>query len=350
MYMKIFNINKGVVGSRTMYNAVSRKRQYQDKQVKIMEERVKIVQHSKEFGIDSAISAFGVSKRTLCRWRKVLKSKSNIYDLIPQSTKPKNIRESKVKPEIVKYIQELKVEYAKLGKDKISRLISDTLGEIVSPTKVQDIVNNLKERGILRKKVKFSLNGKTGKLHILQRKKRKFKARRDGFIPSKKGELVQVDTVVVSYFGKRYYLITGIDIWNRLAFAKIYTSHSSKTASVFLMEMVAYFKYAVERVQTDNGSEFNLHFDEACKESNIIHFYNYPRSPKMNAFVERFNRTIQDEFLCKFVNVLINENFVSFNSHLLDYLKFYNQVRPHWGLGLNTPMKYTREMCQMCSG
>jgi transposase InsO family protein len=280
-----------------------------------------------------------------------LKKEGNIYSLVPESTKPKNFRVSKIGQNIIDFIKDVKLIHPKLGKAKIATLIKQVFDFIISPTKVQDIVNDLKTKGILRKKVRFSLNGKTGKLHIFHKPKRKFKLRRDGFQPTSFGQLVQVDTIVVSCFGKRYYLITGIDIWNRLAFAKLYTSHSSKTASVFLKEMIEYFKYPIERVQTDNGSEFNLHFEEACKELNILHFYNYPRSPKSNAFVERFNRTIQEEFLFKVQSLLLDSNNIpSFNSHLENYLMFYNHTRPHWGLGLKSPVNYTREMCQMCSG
>ncbi len=349
--MRIFNINKGVKGSKTMYERSLRERQFTDSEIKEMEFRVKIVQHSKDFGIESAMSAFETSRRSICRWRARLEKENNIYDLIPESTKPKHFRESKISVNIVEFIKDVKTIHPKLGKDKVSKLILDTFEYVISPTKVQDIVNDLKTRNILRKKVKLSLNGKTGKLHILRKQKRKFKLRRDGFQPTSFGQLVQVDTIVISCFGKRYYLITGIDIWNRLAFAKLYISHSSKTASIFLKEMIEYFKYLIERVQTDNGSEFNLHFEEACKELGITHFYNYPRSPKMNAFIERFNRTIQDEFLFKVQRLLIDTNNIpDFNSHLENYLMFYNHTRPHWGLGLNTPINYTKEMCQMCSG
>ena len=43
----------------------------------------------------------------------------------------------------------------------------------------------------------------------------------------------------------------------------------------------------MQRVQTDNGKEF----DRFLKKNGIIHFYNYPKSPRCNAYVERLNRT-----------------------------------------------------------
>jgi hypothetical protein len=155
------------------------------------------------------------------------------------------------------------------------------------------------------------------------------KLRINGFKPKAKGELIQTDTIIILYFGKRYYILTAIDVFNRLAFAKVYESHSSKTASIFIKETIEYFKYSIQRIQTDNGSEFNLHFEIVCKELNIIHYYNYPRSPKMNAYIERFNRTLQEEFLNKAKHLLIRNDLERINLHLNEYLKYYNTIRPH---------------------
>lgn len=50
-------------------------------------------------------------------------------------------------------------------------------------------------------------------------------------------------------------------------------------------------------VQTDNGSEFLGVFDQYCQTHDIPHFFTYPRSPRINGGIERFNRTIQEEFI-----------------------------------------------------
>jgi len=218
----------------------------------------------------------------------------NIYDLIKESTKPHSFRESKIDNYIIDFIKELKLDQPKLGKDKIAKIVEDKFKYIISATKVQGIVNDLKSRGILKDIVRYSLNGRTGKLHILQRKKRIKLRIEKGYKPERKGGLLQTDTVVIVYFGKRYYCLTIIDVWSRLAFAKVYRSHSSKTASEFLKESMTYFDYTFKQIQTDNGSEFDLHFESVCKDLSITHYYNYPRSPKMNAYVERFNRTLRE--------------------------------------------------------
>ncbi|NMB56356.1 transposase, partial [Candidatus Beckwithbacteria bacterium] len=42
------------------------------------------------------------------------------------------------------------------------------------------------------------------------------------------------------------------------------------------------------------GCRFHKYLEE---ETKIDHIFIYPRSPKINAYIERFNRTIQEEFL-----------------------------------------------------
>ena len=51
----------------------------------------------------------------------------------------------------------------------------------------------------------------------------------------------------------------------------------------------------IKAVNTDNGSEFLANFEKFCRDNKVIHFFTYPRSPKMNAVIEKFNRTIQKE-------------------------------------------------------
>src|SRR3989338_2951175 len=54
---------------------------------------------------------------------------------------------------------------------------------------------------------------------------------------------------------------------------------------------------SLTRVQTDNGSEFADHFEAYCGKENIVHFHSYPRTPKMQGEIERFNRTLSEAFI-----------------------------------------------------
>ena len=96
---------------------------------------------------------------------------------------------------------------------------------------------------------------------------------------------------------------------------------------------------SLTHVQTDNGSEFEKHFHLYLEQSGITHFNTYPRCPKMNSEIERFNRTLSDAFI-KQNRLLLAYDTNAFNEKLIDWLLWYNTRRPHWSLGLVSPLRY----------
>jgi len=88
-------------------------------------------------------------------------------------------------------------------------------------------------------------------------------------------------------------------------------------------------------IQTDNGLEFLGLFNDFLKENNIPHIFSYPGCPKINSVVERYQRTLKEEF--------INPNLEDFPTNLGEYLVFYNCIRPHQNLGLKSPIAYLIE-------
>jgi len=80
-------------------------------------------------------------------------------------------------------------------------------------------------------------------------------------------------------------------------------------------------------VLTDNGSEFKKCFSERLKKLHLTHYHTYPKTPRMNSHVERFNRTIQDDWIDWHLSELLEPD--KFNHSLMDYLIFYNTLRVH---------------------
>lgn len=114
------------------------------------------------------------------------------------------------------------------------------------------------------------------------------------------------------------------DIYTRFSFAWATKSYASKATEKFFKLCLKVFSYSFNFlwVLTDNSSEFKKHFAERLKELHLIHYHTYPRGPKMNTHLERFNRTIQEEFIDYFAYLLTNPD--TFNRKLIDYLVFYN--------------------------
>ena len=97
--------------------------------------------------------------------------------------------------------------------------------------------------------------------------------------------------------------------------------------------------YEIKGIQTDNGSEFLNHFDRIIAGNGIAHFFIYPRCPKQNGIIERFNHTLQEEFVEDNRELLEEKETKPFNNKLIDYLLFYNTQRPHNTLNNQEPMK-----------
>jgi len=59
----------------------------------------------------------------------------------------------------------------------------------------------------------------------------------------------------------------------------------------------------------------------------------------MQSEVERFNRTLHEAFIARNQQLLAYD-IDAFNRKLIDWLLWYNTRRPHWSLGLISPLKY----------
>ena len=155
--------------------------------------------------------------------------------------------------------------------------------------------------------------------------------------------MVQIDSITLFSNGIKRYIITAIDLISKFAFAYCYFSLSSNKAYDFAKKFREVAPFKVKRFQSDNGLEFHKWFANYLLKEKITHFFNWPRHPQSNAVVERFNRTIQEEFT-NWNEELLNDN-IAFNKKLMEYLMFYNLERGHKSLNYQTPLKYLINHC-----
>ena len=91
-------------------------------------------------------------------------------------------------------------------------------------------------------------------------------------------------------------------------------------------------------------------FEEALSGAGIPHYFSYPRCPKINGHIERYNRTLQEEFLYSHQDLLLTD-LPLFGRRLADWLIFYNAERPHQALGLKSPLEFMvseKQLSKMC--
>jgi len=299
-------------------------------------QRLKILQFWKEHGLKAAVDAFGAKRSTLFGWWKIYTdSGSKIESLNPgtQARIANNKRE--IHPLILKEIKRLRLEECpNMGKAKVKKNLdifckSNGL-PIYSESKIGRII---KEKKIYHHRQKVSHFGKIETISK-HRKERKPK----DFTVNEPGDLIEIDTIVKFIYGMKRYIIIAVDIKTKYSFAYCYNNHGSNSTKDFFKKLEQVFPYKIKAIQTDNGSEFHKYFMQYLERQKVIHYWNYKGQPTKNGHVERYNRTIQEEFVDW--NEMWLENADEFNKKLMDWLMWYNTKRFHWSLNLTSPVDY----------
>lgn len=292
-----------------------------------------------KYGLKAAMEAFKVSQGSIYGWKgKLEKNNWEKNCLVSRSGVPRRKRERVVDGDTLDFIVRMRRKYPRLGKEKIRPLLVEAgLGDISEST-VGRLIADLKKEGRIRKHVRVSYYAKSDRF-VERKRARREKVRRRGYLPENPGDLLQADTVVKFVNGLRKHIVTAIDYSSGFAFAYAYRGHSSATARDFFLKLETVAPFRIERIQTDNGSEFMHRFHDELNLKGITHFWNYPRRPTQNAKVERFNRTIQEEFVDYHMHEL-TFNIDRFNDLLMEWLIWYNTRRPHHSLNLKSPVNY----------
>jgi transposase InsO family protein len=133
------------------------------------------------------------------------------------------------------------------------------------------------------------------------------------------------------------YLHNAIDDHSRLAYTEILLDETKESAAAFWTRARAFFAAAgvtVSRVLTDNGSCYRSHlFRDTLEESGIAHKRTRPYRRQTNGKVERYNRTLMDEWAYARPYASEQER----RDALAGWLHTYNHHRAHTALGGQPP-------------
>ena len=98
-----------------------------------------------------------------------------------------------------------------------------------------------------------------------------------------------------------------------------------------------------DRIRVDNGPEnISRQFQKWATSHNIFIQYIQPGKPAQNAFIERFNRTYREAVLDMYLFKSIQEAQMITDN----WLKHYNEERPHESLNNQTPMNFCKQLNQ----
>lgn len=299
-------------------------------------QRKKILLFWRKYGLKATTDAYGAKRSTLFGWWKIYKESGyKVESLNPGKQVRITNNKREIDPLILKEIRRLRLEECpNMGKAKVKKNL-DIFCEknklpIYSESKIGRII---KDKKIYHHRQKVYHNGqiKQVKKEKKQRLSKEFKAKQPG-------DLIEIDTVVRFDWNIKRYIITAVDIHSRYAFAFCFNRALSINAKNFFKKLEQVFPYKIKAIQTDNGSEFHKYFREYLKEKNITHYWNYPGKPFKQGHIEKFNRTIQEEFIDW--NSVLLEDTNMFNEKMGNWLNWYNTKRFHWGLNLETPVDY----------
>ncbi|MFG2397977.1 IS481 family transposase [Streptomyces lydicus] len=133
------------------------------------------------------------------------------------------------------------------------------------------------------------------------------------------------------------YLHTALDDHSRLAYTEDLPDEKADTCADFLTRATAWFAQCgvtVERVLTDNAWAYSKNtWRHTCQELGIQPRWTRPWRPQTNGKVERFHRTLLDEWAYQQPYTSEAERQERFP----DWLDWYNYHRPHTGISGHTP-------------
>jgi transposase InsO family protein len=133
------------------------------------------------------------------------------------------------------------------------------------------------------------------------------------------------------------YVHAAIDAHSRIAYAEVLDDQRGETCAGFWTRAQAWFAdhgVSVERILTDNARNYIASQAFQAALGTITHTRIRPRRPQTNGKVERFNRTLLDEW----AYVRIYRSDAARTAALDRWLHGYNHHRAHTALGGQTPM------------
>jgi transposase InsO family protein len=134
------------------------------------------------------------------------------------------------------------------------------------------------------------------------------------------------------------YLHAAVDDHSRAAYVEVHPDERGETCARFLANVAAHFAergILVQQVMTDNAFNYvnSIAFQEALAAAGARHVRIPPYRPRANGKVERFNRTMLEEWAYVRLYRSNRERLAAFRR----WLAFYNSRRPHTALGGKPP-------------
>ena len=271
-----------------------------------------------------------ISRSTYYRYKACLTDLTK--GILPLTKRPKSFRKHQWGEAEKQLILKLRRENPTYGKAKIAVILKRDYGSGLSESTIGRILKHLLTKGLILR----SLSAPHKK------KRRRFKGHaqplRFGTKPSKPGQMIQLDHMTVSKNNICAKEFRAWDPKSKFIYGGLYSNATSRSAKLFLEELIQQAPFKIESIQVDGGSEFMKEFEEYCAILGISLFVLPPKRPQWNGGVERGNRIFREEFYAR--KDLLANSIDALRAALFKAITKYNSYRPHSNLKGLTPMQY----------
>jgi transposase InsO family protein len=313
-------------------------------ELKVARQRLSVLELAQALGnVKEACRRRGMDRTSFYEWRKRFETQGleGLKDLPPiHKTHPQT-----TPPEVVERIKALALKHPAKGCGYVSGLLA-LEGIKLSQVTVQEILAR-HDLGTKRDRwLALERQHQAEGIELSAEQERYLEKLNPSFAErhvesSAPGELLSADTFTVGSIKGigRIYMHVVVDTYGSMAFGMLHTTKQPEAAvSVMHNDALPFYKarkLGVKAVLTDNGREFcgtDTHPYEMYLELNgIDHRRTRIRTPRTNGFVERFNRTVKDEFFASAFRAKMYANVAGLQHDLDAWMQHYNYNRPHLG-------------------